>query len=389
VIRGLGRQVAVKILLESLARDPDRLSRFEREAKLLAALNHPHIAQIHGLEESWQHPRALVMELVEGPTLADRMRQGPLPLDEALPIARQIAEALEAAHEQGIVHRDLKPANIKVRPDGTVKVLDFGLAKLAEPGADSPDSAGALTMSPTIMSPAMTPGGRHPGHRGVHEPRAGARPGRGPARRHLGVRRRTLRDARGHRPFKGDVLTETLASVVKDQSDLSKVPVQVRRLLGRCLEKIRSDGCARSATRGTSSTTAARAPAVPRPLRSGAAPAVGGRGRRRRRGGVGGLARVDRRGAGRRRGSDDAAGVDASAGVELFGSTSRTVASSPDGRSLAFVGTCRRETAALLRRLDRFDVTPSRGTEGATTSFFSPMAGPRLCDVAGELGRCR
>jgi serine/threonine protein kinase len=120
----LGREVAIKILPELFAADPDRAARFEREAKTLASLNHPHIAQIYGLEEG-AGVRALVMELVEGEDLAQRLVRGPIPLDEALPIARQIAEALEAAHEQGIIHRDLKPANIKVRPDGTVKVLDF------------------------------------------------------------------------------------------------------------------------------------------------------------------------------------------------------------------------------------------------------------------------
>src|SRR5262249_7217352 len=125
----LKRQVAIKILPGALAADPDRLARFQREAEVLASLNHPHIAAIYGLEEA-AGASALVMELVEGATLADRIAQGAIPLDEALPIARQIAGALEAAHEQGIVHRDLKPANIKVRDDGTVKVLDFGLAKL-------------------------------------------------------------------------------------------------------------------------------------------------------------------------------------------------------------------------------------------------------------------
>ena len=128
----LGRDVAIKVLPESVAQDPERLARFDREARTLAALNHPNIAQIHGLEKS-EGSIALVMELVEGPTLADRIAQGAIPVDEALPIAKQIAEALEAAHEQGIIHRDLKPANIKVRPDGTVKVLDFGLAKALEP----------------------------------------------------------------------------------------------------------------------------------------------------------------------------------------------------------------------------------------------------------------
>ena len=128
----LGRDVALKILPDHLALDPDRLARFKREAQILASLNHPNIAAIYGFQES-DGVQALVLELVEGPTLADRIAQGPIPVDEALPIAKQIAEALEAAHEQGIIHRDLKPANIKVRPDGTVKVLDFGLAKAMEP----------------------------------------------------------------------------------------------------------------------------------------------------------------------------------------------------------------------------------------------------------------
>src|SRR3990170_2907085 len=132
----LGRQVAIKVLPEAFAQDAERLARFEREAKTLASLNHPHIAQIYGLEQSIG-VQALVMELVEGEDLSQRIARGPMPLDEALPIARQIAEALEAAHEQGIIHRDLKPANIKVGPDGTVKVLDFGLAKAMEPVAGS------------------------------------------------------------------------------------------------------------------------------------------------------------------------------------------------------------------------------------------------------------
>src|SRR4030095_16720663 len=128
----LGRQVAIKVLPDAFSQDPERLARFEREAKTLASLNHPNIVQIYGLEKA-DGIRALVMELVEGPTLADRIAQGAIPIDEALPMAKQIAEALEAAHEQGVIHRDLKPANIKVRPDGTVKALDFGLAKAREP----------------------------------------------------------------------------------------------------------------------------------------------------------------------------------------------------------------------------------------------------------------
>ena len=136
----LNRDVAIKVLPADVAADHDRLARFEREAQVLASLNHPNIAQIHGVDDSSGTP-ALVMELVDGPTLADRIAIGPIPLDEALPIAKQIAEALEAAHEQGIIHRDLKPANIKVRLDGTVKVLDFGLAKAFDPVASGMGNA--------------------------------------------------------------------------------------------------------------------------------------------------------------------------------------------------------------------------------------------------------
>src|SRR6202158_1731157 len=150
----LDRDVAIKILPEAFATDPERLARFEREAKTLASLNHPNIAHIHGLEQTIGG-RALVMELVEGEDLSQRIARGAIPLDEALPIARQIADALEAAHEQGIVHRDLKPANVKVRADGTVKVLDFGLAKAMEPAGSAP----SVSQSPTITTPAMTQAG--------------------------------------------------------------------------------------------------------------------------------------------------------------------------------------------------------------------------------------
>ncbi|MCU1382752.1 MAG: pknB 22 [Acidobacteria bacterium] len=150
----LNRDVAIKVLLPAVANDPDRLARFNREAQVLASLNHPNIAHIHGLEEAGG-VTALVLELVEGEDLAQRIARGPIPIDEALPIARQIADALEAAHEQGIVHRDLKPANIKVRPDGTVKVLDFGLAKAMDPAAAS--SANAMN-SPTLSMHATQAG---------------------------------------------------------------------------------------------------------------------------------------------------------------------------------------------------------------------------------------
>jgi len=149
----LGRDVALKVVPEAFARDAERMMRFEREAKVLASLNHPNIASIYGLEES-NGVRALVMELVEGPTLADRIKQGPIPLDEALPMAKQIAEALEYAHERGIIHRDLKPSNVKLTTDGQVKVLDFGLAKALE-GETTEEE---LQNSPTLSAAATRVG---------------------------------------------------------------------------------------------------------------------------------------------------------------------------------------------------------------------------------------
>ncbi len=167
----LDRAVAIKILPEAFAADTERIARFQREARTLASLNHPNIAHIHGLEES-DGVRALVMELVEGEDLAQRIARGAIPVAEALPIAKQMADALEAAHEQGIIHRDLKPANIKVRPDGTVKVLDFGLAKAMEPtGVASP----SVSQSPTITDTRDDPGRDDPRHGRLHEPGAGAR----------------------------------------------------------------------------------------------------------------------------------------------------------------------------------------------------------------------
>src|SRR5512140_2101195 len=148
----LNRDVAIKVVPEAVAADKDRMARFTREAQVLASLNHPNIAAIYGVEE-----RALVLELVEGPTLADRIGQGPMPLDEAIPIARQIAEALEYAHDKGIIHRDLKPANIKITPEGRVKVLDFGLAKAmaTDTGAAHPMSSPTLTMGATLAGTIM------------------------------------------------------------------------------------------------------------------------------------------------------------------------------------------------------------------------------------------
>ena len=181
----LNRDVAIKVLPDSFASDADRLARFTREAQTLASLNHPNIAQIYGLEES-NGVRALVMELVEGEDVSQRIARGPISIDEALPIAKQIAEALEAAHEQGIIHRDLKPANIKVRPDGTVKVLDFGLAKAMEHRARvQPDALADVEHDGHA-------GGCDPGDRGLHVAGAGKGISGRSAKRRLCLRQRAL-----------------------------------------------------------------------------------------------------------------------------------------------------------------------------------------------------
>jgi len=237
----LNRDVALKILPDAFASDPDRLARFAREAQTLASLNHPNIAHIHGLEES-DGVRALVMELVEGDDLSQRIARGAVPLDEVLPIARQIAEALEAAHGQGIIHRDLKPANIKVRADGTVKVLDFGLAKALDPRASSP-AAATLANSPTLTTPAATLAGVILGTAAYMSPEQA----RGKV-----VDKRTdiwafgcvlYEMLTGARPFSGDDVTDTIAAVVRADPDWSKLPSEtptaIRRLLRRCLEKDR------------------------------------------------------------------------------------------------------------------------------------------------------
>jgi serine/threonine protein kinase/Tol biopolymer transport system component len=239
----LKRQVALKVLPAAFVTDPERIARFQREAEVLAALNHPNIAQIYGIEEAGG-VTALVLELVEGPTLSDRIAKGPIPIDEALPIAKQIAEALEAAHEQGIIHRDLKPANIKVRDDGTVKVLDFGLAKLAEPGVTSAARPASSTESPTITSPAMMTGiGVLLGTAAYMSPEQAK--GRAADRRSdIWAFGCVLYEMlTGEPAFRGDEISETLAAVIKDEPDWtalpSNTPESIQRLLRRCLAKER------------------------------------------------------------------------------------------------------------------------------------------------------
>jgi Tol biopolymer transport system component len=234
----LNRDVALKILPTEFAADPDRLARFKREAQVLASLNHPHIAAIYGFEDS-SEMHALVLELVEGPTLADRIAKGSITPDEALPIAKQIAEALGAAHEQGIIHRDLKPANVKVREDGTVKVLDFGLAKALEPvSAISP----SVTASPTITTPAqMTGVGTILGTAAYMSPeQAKGRPA--DKRSDIWAFGSVLYEMlTGRRAFTGDNVTDTLGAVIHSEPNWSllgpNAPASVRLVLQRCLAK--------------------------------------------------------------------------------------------------------------------------------------------------------
>ena len=230
----LNRQVALKILPDAFASDPDRLARFTREAQILASLNHPNIAAIYGIEEA-EGTRALVLELVEGPTLADRISKGPIPLDEALPIAKQIAEALEAAHEAGVIHRDLKPANIKVREDGTVKVLDFGLAKALDPNPQGdPSQSPRLTAAATQMGMVI-------GTAAYMAPEQAS--GKTVDKRAdvwaFGVVLYEM--LTGTRPFVGDDVSKTLAHVIAIDPDWSALPKNVPPVFGTflrgCLEK--------------------------------------------------------------------------------------------------------------------------------------------------------
>jgi serine/threonine-protein kinase len=234
----LGRDVAIKILPEAFTADADRVARFQREAKLLASLNHPNIGHIYGLEDS-DGATALILELVEGPTLADRIGGGAIPIDEALPIARQISEALEAAHEQGIIHRDLKPANIKLRPDGIVKVLDFGLAKAL--ASESIGSSPVLN-SPTITSPVdVTRVGVLLGTAAYMSPEQ-AKGKSADKRSDMWAFGCVLYEMlTGRRAFEAEDVSDTLASVLRGEPDWTALPkatpAPIRRLLRHCLAK--------------------------------------------------------------------------------------------------------------------------------------------------------
>ena len=370
----LNRQVALKILPEAFASDPDRLARFQREAQVLASLNHPNIAAIHGLEDS-EGTKALVLELVEGPTLGDRIAQGPIPVDEALPIAKQIGEALEAAHEAGVIHRDLKPANIKVREDGTVKVLDFGLAKALD---TSPE--GDPSQSPTLTA-AATQMGVILGTAAYMSPEQAR--GKTVDRRadiwSFGVVLYEM--LTGVRPFRGEDVSLTLASVMKSDVDVKTLPPDLpetlRTVLRRCLEKdplqrIRDMGDLRLAMEGAFETTVS-APAelaliphlrvwqrpIPLAVAALVIAAIAG-------GMVWGLVSP----------------APAPAGTvtrfpfilpegDVMGIT-HGMALSPDGRTLVYAVERDGARQLFVRLRDQITVRPLGGTEGARHPFFSP-----------------
>jgi serine/threonine-protein kinase len=399
----LKRQVAIKVLPSMLAADPERLGRFQREAEVLAALNHPHIAAIYGFEEA-NGVKALVLELVEGATVADRIAQGPIPVDEALPIARQIAEALEAAHERGIIHRDLKPANIKVRDDGRVKVLDFGLAKLTEASGASAAGGDDPSQAPTVMSPAaMTGMGMILGTAAYMSPEQA----RGKA-----VDKRTDVWAFGavlyemltaKRAFAGNDIADAIASVMKTTPDWTALPANVPptvvTLIQRCLDKDRSarisdiavarfllseDGSLSGISRVAAGTTAGSGTAVSAPA-SGALPAAPS-GRPWRlfvplligailAGGAIGW-RLPRRPTGvapltsLQMNVSPADQLVESDGAPRPGRTA--MALSPDGRLVVFAARKGESTQLYARALDRLEGTAIAGTEGGQEPFFSP-----------------
>jgi eukaryotic-like serine/threonine-protein kinase len=365
----LRRSVAIKVLPDAFAQDGERLARFEREAGILAALHHPNIAQIHAFERA-EAATALVMELVEGPTLADRIADGPVPPDEALPIAMQIAEALEAAHEQDIIHRDLKPANIKVRADGVVKVLDFGLAKAADPAAGSGDAA----QSPTITSPAMTRAGVILGTASYMSPEQA---------RGLVVDRGAdiwawgcvlFEMLAGKRPFAGTDTTEVIAAIVRGEPDWSLLPAGtpegVRRVLRRCLEKDRK--------RRFADIRDARFALADAQIEPASAPVPAAASFRRERLAWAATLVVCAAGAAallwRARG-ESTADVFPEMRVEITTPPTTDLVSmaiSPDGEKLVFVASSDGRPMLWLRSLVTGEVRPLAGTDGASFPFWKP-----------------
>ena len=400
----LKRQVAIKILPPSLAADADRLTRFQREAEVLASLNHPNIAGIYGLEES-DHVTALVMELVEGEDLSQRIARGALPIIEALRIAKQIAEALEAAHEQGIIHRDLKPANIKVRSDGTVKVLDFGLAKSMD---QTERSSPSMAVSPTITTPAMTQAGMILGTAAYMSPEQASQT---PVdkRSDLWAFGVVLLEMLTGRPvFGGETVSHVLAAVLTKAPDWTMLPAQtpapIRTLLRRCLEKDRKRRLADASDARLEIEEALTAPVTEvtptmafawfRSARLAWTVAAGVA--------LAALAIIlpamrnlrEAPTATRHLLKFEVGSPSDAVWSPSPNASTAQVAISPDGMRLAFVAGKRGEPSRVwIRPLDRTDAQPLAGTEGATFPFWSPdgrfvafFAGGKLkkIAVAGE-----
>jgi serine/threonine-protein kinase len=398
----LKRDVALKVLPADVAGDPERLARLQREAEVLASLNHPGIAQVYGIEAN-----ALVMELVEGEDLAQRLARGPMALDEALPIAKQIAEALESAHDAGIVHRDLKPANVKVRADGTVKVLDFGLAKAFTPGLAG-SSAERVSNATTIASPNMTMNGVIVGTPAYMAPEQAR--GKSVDKRAdiwaFGVLLYEM--VSGRRAFNGETPSDTLASVLTADMDFSAIPAttphSVRTLIERCVQRdpkvrLRDIGEARivlaapvDAARISAAGPAGRGSSwIARAWLFGAA--------------ILAIAIVVAAASPLWRGGPSAGerpiltlGVDAGGDTTIAGAgfaglnwVGPAAVLSPDGKLLVFIarGPSGARWQLFVRRLDQLDASPIAGTEGAYAPFFSPdgssvgfFANRRLLKVA-------
>jgi Tol biopolymer transport system component len=387
----LGRDVALKILPDAFTLDGDRIARFRREAQVLASLNHSNIAGIYGVEDSGS-THALVLELVEGPTLADRIAKGPIPLDDALPIAKQIAEGLEAAHEQGIVHRDLKPANVKVRLDGTVKVLDFGLAKLLDPdgaAVGSLNSAG-LTNSPTITTPAMTQVGMILGTAAYMSPEQAK--GRGADRRSdIWAFGCVLYEMlTGYRAFGGEDVAETLALIITREPDWTKLPrgtpADVLRVIRRCLEqdpkrRLRDIADARLELEAAAHETL---PAIP-------IGAPQGRTRRERMLWGTALAVATLAAAAalvlRARPADQTAPEMRFEIATPPTGDPASIAIAPDGRTIVFVGAAEGASRLFARAVNSTSARALAGTEGATYPFWSPDSRSVAFFADGKLKR--
>jgi eukaryotic-like serine/threonine-protein kinase len=365
----LNRDVALKVLPDLFALSPDRVARFKREAHVLASLNHQNIAAIYGFEDAGDL-KALVLELVEGPTLADRVARGRVPFEEALPIARQIADALEAAHDRGIVHRDLKPANIKVRTDGTVKVLDFGLAKVLEP---TPAAAVDPSHSPTAHQPAVTRTGLILGTAPYMAPEQALGKAADKRADLWAFGSVVYEMLTGRRAFPGQDTSDILAAVIKDDPDWSALPddtpPSIRRLLRRCLAKdpksrLSDAAAARIEIDDAFAEPGRDTPSAPASSRRNerfiwtaalllvAATAVATVMFTRRPAPVAGEVRFE---------------------IQTPPTTDPiSLAVSPDGQQIVFVATHEGRSKLWLRRLDSGSAEPLSGTDGAVAPFWSP-----------------